>query len=137
MSQCDSIQEKIVDQFDAQFDLNEELRQHLETCQACQSFYQKLLVLKKDFEMEFDEISVDRQSIQKAVIEGTAIREKKESIVGNLLFIIAALVLFSLIGFVVSFGYGSLVIAFQLVIVFISPVIVPVAIYRQMKGVSL
>lgn len=134
MNQCDRIQEQIMDHFEDDFRLTEETKVHMESCQDCKIFYDKLVLLNNKLQVDPEEIEVDHQLIRTAVAEGTARRERRERLIGNVIFICAAIVLFVLIGVTIGLGYGMAVLVLQALIVFVSPVIIPVTIFRQMKG---
>lgn len=134
MKNCQEYQEAIMDNFDQEFLLSEDVVEHMETCSSCLAFYEDLKALNEKMTMPSAPIEIDQDLIRRAVSEGTKIRDRREALKGNMAFIMTALILFTIAALVVGLGYGMALVALQILIVFVSPIIVPVTIVRQMKG---
>ncbi len=134
MKTCDAYQEEIMDSFDETFYLSDDLAKHIENCPSCSIFYKQLKALNEQLEMPKPSIEIDQDLIQNAVIQGRKISETRSVIRNNIAFILLAILVFILAGLVVGLGYGMALIGLQIIIVFVSPIIIPVTIVRQLKG---
>ncbi|MFZ7121006.1 MAG: hypothetical protein ACOWWH_08670 [Eubacteriaceae bacterium] len=134
MKECEKIQEILLDTYNVDYKITKDIALHIENCSECQKFYQQLVRLNENLSIDIETIDIDYQSISLAINEGTKKRETRESIWNNIGFILMAVSLFTILGFVVSFGYVSIILIIQVVMISICPLAIPFVIYKQLKG---
>lgn len=134
MKECERIQEMLLDTYNVDFKITKDIASHIENCSECQKFYRLLVKLNDNLSIDIESIDVDYQSINFAINEGTKKRETREFIWNNIGFILMAVSLFTILGFVVSFGYVNIILIIQVMMVVICPLAIPFVIYKQLKG---
>ncbi len=77
---------------------------------------------------------VDNSLINHAIVEGTRIREAKEFFWNNLIFIVCGLLVFTVLGYIITVGYVTVILVIQILMVILCPLIIPLVIHKQLKG---
>lgn len=113
--------------------LGEEQVTHFVTCQACQHYASSIETTLSHLEMKMD-IPVDEDLILGAIRQGQGLKDLAKNRKANIGFILTCLVivLISFMGLLQGFGLYLMVV--QLLMVMVSPIILPLAIIKSRKG---
>lgn len=80
------------------------------------------------------DIEIDHQLIKEAVDKGIAIRERRDLFTSNVVFLLAAFMIFIIAIVLIAQGYAFILLVLQILMIVITPVLIPLAIRRHLKG---
>jgi hypothetical protein len=131
---CEIIEEMIMDSFEKSFEVSSEIKEHMLTCASCSQFYNHLEQLGQKLNYDMEPIVIDLKMINVAMDQGFAVLDKRKLWQSNLSFITVALVIFAVCGLIISLDYSFMLLALQVLILCLSPMMIPFAIKKQIQG---
>jgi len=120
-SSCKKFKNSLIDVYYSEKILDRNLKHHLETCEECRKFYEELNDTKENLKILENDIEIDYSLISGAFDKAEEIQSKRKSIIELILFIVISTSILITVGYIVSIGYGMLILKLQLAIFFIVP----------------
>ena len=131
---CESCQKKLVDIFYNEENMNNELKNHIQTCRSCKEFLGGLYQMKGIMDKAKVESSIEYDKIFQSFKEVENIKEKRRNLFDLVLFIFVSGVLLGLVALLAAKKYLVEIIYFQLAMYIIIPLSLPVIIkIRDLK----
>lgn len=125
---CDSYQSRLIDIFYNEEIMNEEIKNHIESCNHCKEFWDELHDMKLEIDKTIVEPPIEYANITQAFEKVEEIKRGRKNLFDLVLFIIISGLLLGTVAFIVLKGYLIEFMYFQIAMYIIIPLSLPVII---------
>ncbi len=132
-NKCKCIQDTLLDIHYKEAQWTERVSIHIAKCQECKGYWQRLGEMNEVM-LAFDNnlIETDKGIIDQAFIDAEAIEKGKHSRMEFVMFMLIALVIIGFIGWLITIGYGSIILLQQVFLMMLIPFSLPIIIRQKL-----
>jgi hypothetical protein len=126
------IEVDLLDAYYGEKELSAELKTHLDECSRCRIFWEQLPALTDKLAVMNVEVEVDERVIHRAFREANSIKALKKERYEFYAFLLIAMTILGMAGWLAGNGYAMQIIAVQLLFLAAAPLGIPVLIWRRL-----